>query len=936
LIGGALGGYSGYAGATASFEATESINMATELAKEGNWQANVLLANAEGLAQAGHNAAAARQLGNAATAAGGSSTALGQYIGNIGSQFSSQLAQGVTPSLGAINSLSSNALISGGYAGQDAATAFNNANDLGQAGRLSASSEQLSRVPDLVNTYGATGNYLPSTITPNSLNQLNAVSNVISPSMEAVTDNLALGLGSQMTGSTLTKAAVLSWGWEPEEAQFLGMVGASTYSYTGAANMDAGKEMMHDMYKDTHEGWAEPFAKDAVNKDGLPFTDWDRMKVGAVTGLGLGSIQAGINIAIDKELATRDNVPDSARQQIASLGGQALGTIAWSGIAGGLGAIEGTSEIKTVPTEQTQIELQTQSYGFDQGNAPIIEGERDVWQAGLGDQEMSFSYTDEGFQDASAYNKHLKTQSQTAGWRLPVRPETEAYQEIDFSRANEIADVWLTPPEQKVVTKQVTVPVMQTVTNKGSFLKGVGKGIDSVINDEQFKRSVLRQGMSIGLGWAAEKNADSLGIKPEQAGLVGSSGAMLLSNLPIWPSPPNHNEAAKLRGDAGELSDLNTKWREENAAQLEDDNRSALAEKVRGDIEYNEIQIDKFNDRADKVSGWHWDTLRTPTVITDNETLDAVLEPVTYAAVALAVDDLRENKLDEPDLATHDLATMQVAQMAHSGLTVLFNKQGLDEFGQIQRWKNSEFQDGLLSFGTQAFATSKYRTEEESLVGRSNIYGATQRNSQLWNFSGLSSYNVNADRVENQGGNWRLQMGQSATGPFAAYASSISNPSGGLARYHAIRNTEASLYTAAKNTITPYTVERISPYMNARLRIQDQTGLDQVNRWLKESPYPVSLAGEGLQLPGWIIGDDKQGVLTLENTATGAKYPLTPETSEQVLTDLNVNRPYDVIPAGGFTQPQQPFDPNLQEAQQPELETFTKEEIVDQLEYPVD
>ena len=149
-------------------------------------------------------------------------------------------------------------------------------------------------------------------------------------------------------------------------------------------------------------------------------------------------------------------------------------------------------------------------------------------------------------------------------------------------------------------------------------------------------------------------------------------------------------------------------------------------------------------------------------------------------------------------------------------------------------------------------------------------------------------------------------MAQRAVGPFEAYANKISNPSGGLARYHAIRNLEAMNYTIGKNTVTPYGLERINEPMQQDILeqygAQGQDVLAGINEWIRESPYPAYYDGsQGLSFPGWNIGRDKHDdSLILENTNSNIAYPL----SADVLDTLDVNRPFDVVPAWSSPQPQ--------------------------------
>ncbi|MFH1245213.1 MAG: hypothetical protein V1662_01885, partial [Candidatus Omnitrophota bacterium] len=136
---------------------------------------------------------------------------------------------------------------------------------------------------------------------------------------------------------------------------------------------------------------------------------------------------------------------------------------------------------------------------------------------------------------------------------------------------------------------------------------------------------------------------------------------------------------------------------------------------------------------------------------------------------------------------------------------------------------------------------------------------------------------------------------------FEAAGSAISSPTGGLAKYHTVRNMEAGAYTLVK-TVDAFqpTIGRVNQNLYDQLaKEKNWEAVRGLNRWIKEAAYPAyfNAAEGGIRFPGWGIGikDEKLGSagktseMKVENTITGIQYPLNKETLEM----LDVNRPFD-------------------------------------------
>lgn len=406
-------------------------------------------------------------------------------------------------------------------------------------------------------------------------------------------------------------------------------------------------------------------------------------------------------------------------------------------------------------------------------------------------------------------------------------------------------------------------------------IAGGTEGIKSVAND-QFYNSIIRQGLSIYISWKVEED---WGWEPEKASILGSSASMLLANLQIWPAGRAERVAAKELQDEAASKETLGEYYESYKAR-----RGQYPPEMPTEYDIETKRWDKSPEdlRAEAEKKLRNHSLRQPTPITSKVGWDAVLEPLIFYGVSSLATDLSKDRAGEyktgADLIVYNLAAMNLASLTHAWLVTAVNKQGWYEFGQVYMSKTRDFQGDLFSFGSRVFGAKTSGRKEEA-IGAFNIYGAAQRNSQMWNLAGLSGY----DAV-------RAPKTSTPSGLFTA----IGSHAGRLAGDHTVRNLEGLSYTAIKD-VAPYTLERVvSSEMYEKIKAQGEGALEEANRWIKESSYPAYFsAAEGVCFPGWRIGDVKDTEkLMLQNTITGIKYPLTPE----VLRKLNVNRPFEYGP----------------------------------------
>ncbi|UCB56786.1 MAG: hypothetical protein JSV30_06230 [Candidatus Omnitrophota bacterium] len=732
-------------------------------------------------------------------------------------------------------------------------TMINSADSLGQLGYYNEAAFNLSQAAKIV----------PDVCSLTTASNLIAMSNAINP-LPQVIEKMSISFATQEASSILVKAAVSKWNWNPRNAQALGMIGGSMTGWTMGSLTTGGQNMMYGMYKDSWPGLADWATSDST---------WKNVGAGAVTGLGLGGLQTLATMELYDALESHNNkMPDTTKMQVASLGGQALGSLGWGGLVGGFGSL-GKDHMPT----------------YDE----YIAGGGKVNKGSLSGQGAG-PLSKKGFEN----------------WVATAQPVAVA------DKGN-----WLTGIKD----------------GAGNFGSGMWQGIKTTAN-EPFWKGIGQRTLSIGIEWAALHNE----MDPEDASNLASSTSMLLANtVPMYPHRPDPQQAERLKEGARALE-----AQADNLRKGHSEVKEHFGELLVGDpllameidntfenkIKAFENRAEKTKAQAERVEGWHVSTLREPTPITKYRMLNAFLEPVTSGLLTLAADNLRKGKVeafyDAPgakerndariDLLVHDLTAMNVASLTHSGIVALFNQkgwgEGFDEFGQIYLAKQCDFSGDMLSFGSQAFGAKTGGRRDETAGGYS-IYGAAQRNSQMWDFAGLNNFAAQAEEVADAGGRWQRQMTEGLfASPFPAVSRSLSSPSGGLAYSHTIRNAEGLVYTGIKNSklIAPYELEHISPQYAFKLEhgnLKQQAMLTEINRWIKESSYPVAFGKEGVNFQYWSIGEiaPNSEKLMLENAFTKVEYKDEDQIMLKALKKFDVNKPFKLAFIGPDRYKQTPL-----------------------------
>jgi hypothetical protein len=688
--------------------------------------------------------------------------------------------------------------------------------------------------------------------------------------------NIRTSFAAQQAGSTLTSVGTLCWGMQPKDAQFMGMVGSSVAGWTMSANTDAGQSRMKNMYKDINprlETWAEK----------------QPLKAGAITGLGLGVLQAGATINLYDKVFADDSMSDSTRMQWASLAGNVAGSLAWGGIVGELGQervirdcieqdsllLEKASEFPKDSKEYKLTMHQADNFadkamshnGWFQGMKSAVNGQSwdNVVQQGLSigiSQIAEHNWVKDGMSDRHKMREqtHASNFGNSMGMLLANLP------------------IWPEGPRR----------------NEANLLRETAKKYEERADEFRAKVEVGTQTL-----------AEQLSIGPLDTQVERD---FWQSEAETWDTraQDTSNQASKLRY-----------WH---------------------NVRLREPTPITKNKR--------WDTVLEPVISSlSNVGISSLRESQRLEVIRPGITEAVRNDASF-DLLMHDLTVMNVAQLTHAGVVSLFNrkgwKEGGDEFTQICLGKQLEFYGGLLPFSTSPLLSEE---KQESLRG-STIYNAAQTNSHLWNFAGVSNFAPHAEAVRKQPrgagtfNNWRLKAALTLPGnPFTSVSRGISNTSGGLAYSQTIRNMEGLAYTGIKNSgmIAPYGVERVYPELVSKMESEENHRLlGEMDRWLRESSYPAAYAkDEVIRLLGWeISGNRKTAEVELENTITRMKYPLsdtTPATAVNTLQELDVNKPFELV--FPHTLVAQEVSPTVHSPQVPHVEwqnlpSLKKKEIV--------
>ncbi|MBN3038983.1 MAG: hypothetical protein JW869_06180 [Candidatus Omnitrophica bacterium] len=708
--------------------------------------------------------------------------------------------------------------------------------------------------------------------------------------------SFGISVASQNASQLVTNLAVHEWGMNPTGAQALGMIAGSTAGWSLTGTTDWGKEMMQNMY--------------AKNQGLSNLAKTNGPLAGAITGLGMGALQAGATIGLDKALD--GNVPDSVRSDIAGLGGRALGSIAWGGIVGGLGQ-KGMREKMAEVGQQTKIEGQTmEQEGWDQ-----IDTAR-TWEIMEGQDSMGTSNNDVNMKGPLEY-EHL---SLPENQNIPLFGESEVDKTVlegffapklanlDPSAVGQ-SDLTNTAVLQAGLDKGYIALAQEGVRNvqdgkafqvmgdaaiaKAQTYNGVWEGMKGVVNKE-FRKNLMRESLAIGLTWAIDENTD---LGPQNASAIGSAGSMFLANMPIWGKSAESRAKNKIQDayKTGQeaLDRLNADKDmlvkqipfEENGKPLIE-NRIELLEETM-DFYGNILDV-KTSDSA---------RLRDPSVITNNPNIDAVLEPVIYAATAYAMNELGSGKTGA-DLAAHNLATMQLATITHAGIAALANgPRNFKEFGQdfmnTGADKMDDFYGDVYSFGNTSYKNAykgqeAQAKEKNNYAGGNHIFGAASMNAQLWSFAGLDGLAINAKKYLKEGADWRSGVtSQMPSNAFTAYTNRIS----GVAKSHTVRNLEGLSYTVYKN-VAPEAWrpdgERVDPYLYGQLN-EDQR--NAFNILIQRSYYPPSQVKPGnVRFPRTtVLFEAATQKVLLEDRKSGGKCKFDSKITDIKNYDFNVNMP---------------------------------------------
>ncbi|MFH1245845.1 MAG: hypothetical protein V1662_05095 [Candidatus Omnitrophota bacterium] len=691
------------------------------------------------------------------------------------------------------------------------------------------------------------------------LSNVGRAASTLGTGMQTYAARIAIAIPTQQVSQTLTQVAVLSWGMHPNDAQFLGMVGGAATNWTLNAATPNGQETLQGMYKGT---CMENLAKNSP------------IAAGAITGLGLGSVQSAVNMKLYSELDHGDIKNTSARNQLASLGGSVLGSMAWSGIIGGIGGVE-------IPQQDDSSMLtaaKNVAVGFGAG---IGQGIKDAagkvdWK-GVGRQTLNIGTTYAA--ERKMVNKNMSPEKAA---------ENQAYAGIVGETAGMLlshAPLWpemAKPEEAKQAGREAQV------------IKDTVRGTDSYCN--AYEHVPDPYGHYIDSGGTAPNGQAWGPVTPQEFNLrtaeMAAEGSIKAYTTGTGFSDYTSPSLTMLENNSKKLVAL-SQWNAKKENLLAD--------------------VTALENKKNRLDGLHLGVaLREPTVITNSRTADAFLEPVIYGLADLAVTNLRMDK-QGTDQVMHDWTVMNVSQLAHSAAVALVNqkgwKEGAGEFGQIYQVKQSETYDDMFAFaslGKSAFGISNQR-KDENQSSRGSMYGAALINDQLWNFTGVGRLDAQSAGVDKQLSGQdkdfrRMTLARSIPMSFFdAAGSAISSPTGGLAKYQTVRNMEAGAYTLLK-TVDAWqpTVGRVNKELYTQLEKEKNWDVvSGLNRWIKESAYPAYFnPGEGgMRFSGFTVGikDEKLGSATkssdlkVENTVTGIQYPLNSET----LRELDVNRPYD-------------------------------------------
>lgn len=852
-----------------------------------------------------------------------------------------------------------------------------NANSLVNAGQYTEAATKFSQASSIAaNT---------SSLAPLSghLSNMSNACTSLGTGMSAYATRISAAITTQQVSQTLTQAAVLSWGMGPKESQFLGMVGGATTNWTLNAATPAGQDVLQGMYKDT---CMENLAKN------YPIT------TGVLTGAGLGSAQSAINIKLYDALDGGDIKDASARGQLASLGGSILGSMAWGGIVGGVGALlpepdsyeqyaakggqtaQGQGWGPVTQTEfnkrtAEQSELKTPNYTYTSPTLALLENKsREMAQKGV----FKAYTTEAGAAEFTSPTLALmeKKSQEMAGDNVFKAYTTELL-------AAEIPNTGLTMSTNRAIgmPQQPDKSMLATAGNVAvNVARGFGQGIKSSAAQVDWK-GVGRQTLTIGATYIAERrmvdsdmSADKAAQRRAYASIVGETAGMLLAHAPIWPEMAKPEESRQAKNEAqvtrnfvrdtdsygkhypqnlygyvdsiekgsktpeqapwgplaqtelekrtsaeGPVQAFTTEaglpqWTSPTLVMLENKSKEMLG-KEKWDAKRTDLlqEADVLQAKGERLDGFHFGAaLRDPTVITNSRTADAFLEPVIAGLADLAVTEMRMDK-QGVNQVMHDWTAMHISQLAHSAVVAGVNQkgwsEGAGEFGQVHQLKQREVYDDMCAFaslGKSAYGISNKQKDEDKRA-RGSMYGAALINDQVWNFTGVARLDAQAEGINNQlsgqGEDFRrMILARSIPNSFfEAAGSAISSPTGGLAKYHTVRNMEAGAYTLIK-TVDAFqpTVGRVNQNLYDQLaKEKNWETVRGLNRWIKEAAYPAYFnAGEGgIRFAGWGIGikDEKLGSagktseMKVENTITGIQYPLNKESLEL----LDVNRPFD-------------------------------------------
>ncbi|MBN2097061.1 MAG: hypothetical protein JW714_01130 [Candidatus Omnitrophica bacterium] len=282
--------------------------------------------------------------------------------------------------------------------------------------------------------------------------------------------------------------------------------------------------------------------------------------------------------------------------------------------------------------------------------------------------------------------------------------------------------------------------------------------------------------------------------------------------------------------------------------------------------------------------------LREPTQITNDNRINAFLEPAIYGAASWGMTELTKN-IDEPYMANlTNMGTMLVASSLSSGIHALVNNdEPYTPLGIKIGGRSGVFVEGIAidtfrygvqtaGFGTDVGIRMVSDPDKPFLGGgglRTDYTGTVQLN-KLWDFSGLSNYALQMDKIrhgDNGGGwkyvsngqkgwmrGWHLQKPYDKKGGnwravdiLGSPLHSWANRAGSVARYRTIRTLETSSYSLVKAVQPLDPSKHSSPEIRAGFALLSpdrQAELRwEINRSLEPAVYyPVTMDGKTIGL----------------------------------------------------------------------------------------